>query len=387
MKKRTKKPQAVCDAVSRTAGDVELTRRLAAWFTKEARDLPWRRTVRGGGRDPWRSLVSEVMLQQTQVSRVLEKFGAFIERFPTPAAMVEAGEGVVLAMWSGMGYYRRARMLFAAASEIVERFGGKVPKDVASLRSLPGIGRYTAGAVSSIVFGQPEPIVDGNVSRVLLRIHGIEQSAAEGAAWCWERAAELAVAAGGEVGAFNEGMMELGAVVCTPRSPKCGACPLAGACEAFRRGVQEEIPTPKASAKRSMLRCEVVVVRDGKGRMLVERRPAKGMWAGLWQAPTVERLHAESAMPVREVLGLLGLPAVRASAGSAFAFVHQTTHREVVFSAIAVELDTKAAQKVVEIPSGHPAVERRWVKESDLAGLGLSNAQKRILTREPDLFG
>jgi A/G-specific adenine glycosylase len=331
------------------------------------------------------------MLQQTQVSRVLEKFGPFIERFPTPAAMVEAGEGVVLALWSGMGYYRRARMLFAAASEIVERFGGKVPSDAAVLRSLPGIGRYTAGAVASIVFGQPEPIVDGNVSRVLLRIHGIEQSAAEGAGWCWERATELATAAegarAGGVGAFNEGMMELGAVVCTPRSPRCVVCPVADVCEAKRAGLQEQIPTPKMPAKRSVLRCEVVVVRDGKGRLLVERRPAKGMWAGLWQAPTLERPHAESTMPVREVLESLGLPVVRASAGSAFAFVHQTTHREVVFSSIAVVVDVKAAPKVLEIPSEHSAVERRWVRDSDLGGLGLSNAQKRILTREPDLFG
>ena len=387
MKKKGKKPRSVCDAVASAAADIELAQRLAAWFGREARDLPWRRVDKGGHRDAWRSLVSEVMLQQTQVSRVLEKYGPFIERFPTPAAMADAGEGVVLALWSGMGYYRRARMLFAAATEIVGRFGGRVPSDVAELRSLPGIGRYTAGAVASIVFGKPEPIVDGNVSRVLLRIHGVEQSALEGSAWCWERAAELAVAAGTEVAAFNEGMMELGAVVCTPRSPRCGVCPVAGVCRAKRSGKQEEIPTPKTAAKRSVLRCEVVVVRDGRGRLLVERRGAKGMWAGLWQAPTVERPHAESAMPTREVLEMLGLPVTRATAGSAFAFVHQTTHREVLFSAIAVAVDAKAAQNVVKVPEGHSAVERRWVGESDLAGLGLSNAQKRILTREPDLFG
>jgi A/G-specific adenine glycosylase len=386
-RKKSAGPSSVpCDLVARAAGDAAFTRNLADWFAREARDLPWRKTVRGG-RDAWKSLVSEVMLQQTQVSRVLERFGPFMERFPTPLSMVQAGEQAVLALWSGMGYYRRARMLFAAAQQIVERFGGVVPADAADLRSLPGIGRYTAGAVSSIVFGKPEPIVDGNVARVLLRVEGREVSAAEGADWCWERAGQLARAAGDRVAGFNEGLMELGAVVCTPRSPRCEACPVTKVCEARRIGKQEEIPAPKKQAKRSILRCEVVVVRDPRGLLLVERRAGTGMWAGLWQAPTLERPHAECGMAVREILSELGLEGVRITTGSAFAFVHQTTHREVRFSAIGGALGAGGAERALKVPANHTAVERRWVRERDLSLLGLSNAQKRILTREPDLFG
>lgn len=386
MKKTRAKQASPCDQAVKGAADAALVTSVADWFGREARDLPWR-VERGGHRDAWRSLVSEVMLQQTQVSRVVERFADFMERFPTPAAMVAAGEQAVLAMWSGMGYYRRARMLFAASRQIVERFGGAVPPAAADLRTLPGLGRYTAGAISSIVFGQPEPIVDGNVARVLLRIHGVETTAAEGADWCWERAGELAAASGHRVAAFNEGLMELGAVVCTPRSPRCEACPVASLCEARRAGKQEEIPAPKKQTKRSILRCEVVVVRDPRGMLLVERRAETGMWGGLWQAPTLERPDAESAMPVREILRELGLEGVRITSGSSFAFVHQTTHREVRFSAIGGGVDAQAAGRAVVIPAKHPAIERRWVRDNDLSLLGLSNAQKRILTREPDLFG
>src|SRR5690606_18318055 len=210
--------------------DRRIVRDLCRWFARAARDLPWRALPR----DPYRALVSEFMLQQTQVSRVLEKFGPFLERFPSVEALAAADEGQIAAAWSGLGYYRRARHLQAAARAIVAEHGGRVPTKAATLENLPGIGRYTAGAISSIVFGEPVPVVDGNVTRVVLRIEGrdLPQEAPATARFVWERAAALVeVAAGTKAkgigpGFLNEALMELGATVCVPRSPRCLECPI-----------------------------------------------------------------------------------------------------------------------------------------------------------------
>ncbi|MEM9374068.1 MAG: A/G-specific adenine glycosylase, partial [Planctomycetota bacterium] len=220
------------------------------WFRANARDLPWRPDPIDGPRDPYRALVSELMLQQTQVSRVLEKYTPFLERFPTAEALAAAAEADVLAEWSGLGYYRRARLLHAAAKAVVHDHAGSFPTDPARIRSLPGVGRYTAGAVASIVFGQREPILDGNVERVLLRLHAKPDPPKDKAtqAWAWDRAQQL-VDASDSPGVLNEGLMELGAIVCTPGAPKCRACPLRRACEAHRRGTAEEIPEPKPRAR------------------------------------------------------------------------------------------------------------------------------------------
>jgi A/G-specific adenine glycosylase len=373
-----RKPRAAaspCDRAASEAADRRLTADLAAWFDRAARDLPWRKARR----DPWTSLVSEVMLQQTQVSRVLERFGPFMAAFPTPAAMADAGEAAVLALWSGMGYYRRARLLFAAAREIVVRFGGRVPSDVKDLRSLPGVGRYTAGAVASLVFGACEPIVDGNVARVLLRVHGRDLPAAEGVAWCWDRAGELARAAGDRTAAFNEGLMELGATVCTPKSPRCGACPLAGFCAARAAGLVDRIPRPKDRPARARVLSEVVVVRDGRGRVLVERREDTGMWAGLWQAPTRETpgegggspLFMPTAEGLLEALGLAGVELK----GVPEEFTHATTHREVVFRVWRGAWVGEGAVRGKDRGGG----ERRWVTAEEWAGLARSNPQRRAL--------
>lgn len=375
-KARSSRPaRSACDMVSSAAADRELVLAIASWFEGAGRDLPWRSLTSAGRRDPWRSLVSEVMLQQTQVSRVLERFSDFMGAFPTARAMHAAGEDAVLARWAGMGYYRRARFLYAAAAELVERFGGVVPETVAELRTLPGIGRYTAGAVSSIVFGHAEPIVDGNVSRVLLRIHGVEQSAAEGADWCWARASELTQAAGDRIAAFNEGLMELGAVICTPQAPRCGECPAAPRCEAKRLGKQGSIPSPKKAPKRSTILCQTFVLRNAAGDVLIERRPATGMWAGLWQAPTLETPGAESPRPPREALAELGLAGAKIDERPVLDFEHGTTHRAVRFLVYAGRLGARATRG------------RRWAPVADAIALGVSNAQKRILGRESGLFG
>jgi len=333
-------------------------RAVEAWFRANARALPWRPEPIDGPRDPYRALVSELMLQQTQVSRVLEKYEGFLDRFPTAAALAAAPEEDVLAAWSGLGYYRRARLLHAAAKSVVERHGGVFPVETDAVRALPGVGRYTAGAIASMVFGRREPIVDGNVERVLLRVHGNDAQPKDAAtqAWAWERAEEL-VAAGDAPGVLNEGLMELGATVCTPSAPKCPACPLKGMCAAFAQGRTEEIPTPKPRAKQKAWHMACFVV-ERQGRLLVETRPASGLWAGMAQPPTVEGDAPIDADDAAESVG------VRA-AGEADRFTHITTHRR-------VEIGVYAAELVQERAGA------RWVTRDELAGMALSNAHRRV---------
>jgi len=347
---------------SPSRADVALARALAAWFAHAARDLPWRNTTPpqtaaplGARRDPWASLVSELMLQQTQVSRVLQKFEPFLRRFPTAVAMAAAPEHDVLAMWSGLGYYRRARLLHAAAKAIVERHGGEVPRDLAALQDLPGVGRYTAGAIASIVFGAAAPIVDGNVTRVLLRLSAKHSTAAAASDWAWSQADALvsaAVHAEVDVGAMNEGLMELGATVCTPKAARCDACPISKHCEAFATGVVDRIPAPKTAAARKSITADVrvLICRD---RVLVRRRPARGMWANLWEAPTIERP---------------GTPDEHAADAPLLQFLHKTTHRDVYFRVW--------HERTRKTPT---ADGERWVTLAELDELGLSNPQAGIL--------
>lgn len=304
-----------------------LTRHLLAWFDIHARELPWRSDP-AGQRDPYQVLVSEIMLQQTQVSRVVERFEMFLERFPTFAALAAADEEEVMALWAGLGYYRRARLLHAAAKAVAERHEGQMPREMEAIFELPGVGRYTAGAIASMGFGLAQPLVDGNVSRVLLRLEGRALASDDPAAvaFAWARAAEL-VKAAARPGAFNEAMMELGATVCTPASPKCHRCPWAGACAAKQHGTVGEVPKPKARVARSGVRFECVVLQDGAGRVLLEQRPAGGLWGGLWQPPSVENQGRTRPEPAA-LLASLRLPPV------ALRFVgvvrRTLTHRNVV---------------------------------------------------------
>ncbi len=333
-----------------------VTRAVERWFRTNARELPWRTMPR----DPWRSFVSEAMLQQTQVARVLEKFEPFLERFPTPQALAGASEDDVLAAWQGLGYYRRARNLQAAARSIVEQHTGHVPQDTAALRELKGVGRYTAGAIASIVFGKPEPIVDGNVARVLVRLDGkqMRSGAPETEKWAWKRAGEL-VAACDNPALFNEGLMELGATVCTPRAPKCEACPLRPECKAATAD-PEAYPLPKTPAKKSEVHHAVVVVRDAAGRVLLEKRPHRGLWAGMWQPVGVEAAEG---------------PPGRADLASSLAtehaheighLTHETSHRTVRL-------------RVWWAAAAEPPPGARWVAPADLPSYALPNPHRRAL--------
>jgi A/G-specific adenine glycosylase len=256
-----------------------LRRRLLDWYHANRRDLPWRRT-----RDPYAIWISESMLQQTRVETVIPYYERFLERFPDVRALATAELDDVLGLWAGLGYYSRARNLHRAARVVFEEHGGELPDEPEALRRLPGVGRYTAGAVASIAFDRPEPVVDGNVARVLARLHGIEEDVGSPRVVrrLWEQAAALA--AGPESGSLNQALMELGATLCTPRAPRCHACPVARRCTARREGSESRLPikSPR-SARRPVQAVAGWIVR--RGRALAVRRPAAGRMGGMWELP------------------------------------------------------------------------------------------------------
>ena len=281
----------------------DLRRLLLEWFRGNRRDLPWRRT-----RDPYAIWISESMLQQTRVETVIPYYRRFLERFPDVHALASADLEDVLGLWAGLGYYSRARNLHRAAQRVAAEHGGALPSDPAALRALPGVGRYTAGAVASIAFDRPEPIVDGNVVRVLTRLFGIEDEvgAPAVARRLWALAADFAD--GPQPGTANQALMELGATVCTRRAPRCAACPLAQRCTARRRGDAEALPVKRRKPKpRAVEAVAGWVVR--RGRVLAVQRPARGLLGGLWELPGGELRAGETASEammrtLRERLGL-----------------------------------------------------------------------------------
>lgn len=256
-------------------------RRVTGWFARNARDLPWRRTT-----DPYAILVSEVMCQQTQVGTVLPFFERWMRRFPDCGTLAKATEGEVLAVWQGLGYYSRARNLHGAARAVVEG-GGVFPRELEGIRALPGVGRYTAGAVAAFAYDRPVALVDANVARVLARVFVVREAIdGVGLAEVWRRAEGLQATRGGR--AFNGGLMEIGALVCTPRGPRCGVCPVAEFCGALAGGVQEELPVKRRGRGRERIaEACALITRDGE--VLLEQQRGR-RWRGLWKLPAVERV-------------------------------------------------------------------------------------------------
>ena len=256
-----------------------LARKLIKWFEANARELPWR-----WRRTPYRVWLSEIMLQQTQVDTGIPYFRRFTARFPTVKALADAPLDEVLKVWEGLGYYARARSLHRAAQVVSRERGGRFPKTVEGLMRLPGVGRYSAGAIASLAFGVDAPVVDGNVARVLCRIFAIERDPRDRRTRdeLWSLAGSLLPP--GQAGKFNEALMELGATVCTPRAPKCGACPIAALCEARRRGLQEQLPVRFPRKVIPHYDVTAAVIRR-RGRVLIAQRPPEGMLGGLWVSP------------------------------------------------------------------------------------------------------
>ena len=291
-----------------------LRKALLTFYRAHRRDLPWRRS-----RDPYAIWVSEVMLQQTQVDTVMPRYALFLAQFPTVAALAAASEESVCEAWAGLGYYRRARHLHAAARQIVALHNGSLPANVAALQQLAGIGRYTAGAIASIAFGLPAPLVDGNVIRLLSRLFALKDTAESpaGKKMLWHLAEALVQ--GDDPGDLNQALMEMGATVCTPQQPKCGACPVRKHCAGLRLGDPTVFPTPSPKVARKPLPIAFAYAEDEAGVWLV-RRPLDGLWAGLWELPSASGPKARA-----DLAALLGQ-----RLGKALVTVeHTLTHRDV----------------------------------------------------------
>jgi A/G-specific adenine glycosylase len=267
---------------------------LLKWYAANARDLPWRRT-----KDPYQVFISEIMLQQTQVKTVIPYFERWMKRLPTLGALARARPQQVLKLWEGLGYYSRARNAQAAARLILQKHDGRFPRKFEDILALPGIGRYTAGAISSMAFRQPEPILDGNVIRVLSRIFGVAGDPRDKKinAALWELARGLVVVHPARCSELNQSLMELGALVCTPRQAKCSACPVRRLCFAFREGQVEKFPQLAARAPATERRFVAYVARK-QTRFLVRQRPSGVVNAHLWEFPNVENGEAGSSFRV-----------------------------------------------------------------------------------------
>ncbi|HWB55056.1 MAG TPA: A/G-specific adenine glycosylase [Tepidisphaeraceae bacterium] len=334
-----------------TAG--RFRRRLLDWYATHRRDLPWR-SANGKLPDPYRVLVSEFMLQQTQVTTVIPYFNRFLGDFPNVRALADSDEQHVLRLWQGLGYYSRARNLRNSCCHIVQHFNGEIPRDVGDLRSLPGIGRYTAGAIASIAFGKTEPLVDGNVARVICRLDLIRDDPknSKTVELLWDRARELVSAE--HPGDFNSAMMELGATVCMPKNPDCGQCPVRSHCQAVAAGMQGKIPASKKS-RPTPLESRITLCVERNGRWLIEQRPPTGRWASLWQFTTFPTalIHPKLDQRKLEKLGTIR---------------HTLTHRRYEFTAY-------RCRAGVSIPAGK---NRKWVRAAELSLYPMSKPQCQI---------
>lgn len=341
--------------------------RLLEWYGANARDLPWRRT-----RDPYHIWVSEVMLQQTRVETVIPYFERWIAQFPTPEALAAAPEEQVLKAWEGLGYYTRARNLQAAVREVVARYGGEVPADPGALSRLKGVGPYTAGAILSIAFNLPVPAVDGNVLRVMARLYAIADDVSRPAT---RRAIEALVRAlmpPDRAGDFNQALMDFGAVICTPRSPKCLLCPVREFCEGRKAGKEARLPVKGlAKAPRPVERVAAIIERDG--RVLIVRRPAGGLLAGLWELPGGD-VPAE-ASPEEALRALL-----RDALGAEISVGEHVADETHVFTHLVWHLRCFRAWLAprAEVAEGEGV---RWVRPGELAAYAFPSIYHRIFAR------
>lgn len=343
-----------------------IRRALMRWYRQRARDLPWRRT-----RDPYAIWVSEIMLQQTRVSAVVPYYERFLRRFPTVQKLARARIDSVLKLWEGLGYYSRARNLHEAARQIVVRFGGRLPDTREELLSLPGIGAYTAGAVASIAFGRQEPLVDGNVVRVLCRVFCIRKDAkqAETCKQLWSIARDLLPAR--TPGDFNQALMELGSEICLPRTPQCEVCPLRRACLARRHGKQASLPV---RSRKKLIPSYLVVVGviERGGRILIDKRRPDGLLGGLWEFPGGKTQAGESLQEAlrREVREEIG---IRIRVDGLIATVDHA------YSHFRIRLHAFRCTYVSGTPRCLGCDDVKWVRPADLGRYAFPAANNRII--------
>ena len=342
-----------------------ISRRLLAWFDRSAREMDWRETD-----DPYRIWVSEVMLQQTRVETVTPYYRRFLSAFPTVRALAEASPDRVMKLWEGLGYYSRARNLHRAAQVVAREHGGRLPEDPEALATLPGIGRSTAGAIAAIAFRKDVPILDANAKRVIARLFAVTGSlsrpSAERGLWTISRG--LILPKKGRETALA--LMDLGATVCTPRRPACPACPLAQHCEGLRKMIQDTIPG--RAAKKGLPHHEVVAgwISDGKGRVLVGRRPERGLLGGLWELPGGRRKSGETREEAlrRELREGWGMAVVVGE------LLVSLPHG---FSHFRITLHAYRCGRTC----GRPRTERewRWVRPEGLSGLAFPRAYRKMI--------
>jgi A/G-specific adenine glycosylase len=342
-----------------------IRRGLLAWYRRARRDLPWRES-----RDPYAVWISEIMLQQTRVETVIPYYRRWMKRFPTVESLANTPLDEILSHWSGLGYYARARNLHRAAKEVVTRYGGRFPQNPPEVRALPGIGRYTAGAICSIAYGLPEPILDGNVVRVLARLDGHVDAADDKSLLerLWKKSKELVPTE--DAADFNQALMELGALVCTPREPRCEECPIRSLCTAQRTGDPHRYPAPKRRRSPKLVESVSIMVRR-EGCLLLLRRPPAGLFGGLWEPPTMpleagEHPEAGAKRVIRTYTGLH-----HSSLRALGTVEHELTHRRMRFLGFVT-----AGAGTLRVQFYEAA---RWVKPGEIETLGVAAWTQRLL--------
>lgn len=337
---------------------------LLDWFRREQRDLPWRRNY-----EPYQVWISEIMLQQTQVATVLPYFERWMAALPTVQAVAEAEEELLLKLWEGLGYYSRARNIQKAARLMMEKHGGRLPTNVKDLLALPGVGPYTAGAIASIAFEQDEALVDGNVIRVLARWSGYEGNTRKNVSYFWDLARSLLPL--GSARDFNQGLMELGALICTPKNPNCEGCPLASGCVAAQKGLQDRLPNRGPSKEK--VRIKVVIgVMHKDGSVFIQKRGDSGLMAGLWEFPggKVEDGEALEAALIREFREEL-----RVNIGN-LRYLMNIKH---AYTKYLVDLHCFAVDFAGGELTLNSAVEGKWVKMAELSHFPFPAANVKLI--------
>ena len=345
---------------------------LLRWFRQNRADLPWRRQP-----TPYMVWLSEIMLQQTKVDTVIPYFQRFLKAFPTLEALASAQLDEVLKLWEGLGYYSRARNLHRAALIIVERYDGQLPSAIDELLELPGVGRYTAGAIGSIAFDLTVPLLDGNVMRVFTRLLNLDSdiSLPSTRERLWSLAAEWMPEQ--DAGAYNQALMELGQKICRPKKPGCPACPLRMRCQAYAAGRQEALPVKRVRAAIPHYDVCVGLIRDEAGRLLIAQRPLDGLLGGLWEFPGGKR-EADESLPDCLARELREELAIEVEIGELFTKVnHAFTHFRITLHAFACRY--RGAIAPYAEPQALEARDWAWVSEADLGKYSFGKADRVVI--------